>query len=166
MKVANSEVTGIAGGFYGLFDRIGLRFFVALIGVVRAKRHELEYTRVTVGGTWLGFSFGVLVGLLAFFGTAGLSNNGIADASLWWVAAGAAVGALLFLILAGILVDFVRSLRDQDVSTAPTPPRDSSFDTIVAERRKKYLDSGYHAKDADREAWWFAKLSARRHGRW
>jgi hypothetical protein len=66
MKIANTEVAGLAGGLYKFFENLGLELFSGLIGSVRARRRELEYKRVTAGAILAGVILGFVAGLLAF----------------------------------------------------------------------------------------------------
>ncbi|MFL6233908.1 MAG: hypothetical protein ACJ76N_12300 [Thermoanaerobaculia bacterium] len=162
MKIGTTDVAGLTGGLYERFEGLGLKFFSALIGAVGAERLRLEYKRVTAGATLVGATLGALVGgvihvMIAF-------ASGTARASLGYIALeilpiGALMGSLLFSILAAIMIYYIKSLRSEEVQSASTPAPGTSFETILAEREKCYLDLGYPQKDAHREAWWFTALT-------
>src|SRR3954453_21919118 len=99
MKVANTEVGGLAGGLYEIFEDLGLRFFSGLIGAVRAKRLELEYQRVMAGAAVVGGILGFVAGLISFFLTAFTRRS--LDTSLGYsiidvLIPGPFIGSLLF----------------------------------------------------------------------
>jgi hypothetical protein len=160
MRVANTEVGGLAGGLYEAFESLGLGFFNLLIGAVRAQRPELEYERVSAGATLVGVGLGIVIGILFLPAlTSGSSGNSLGCSLVGVLILGPFIGGLLVLALVSVIVHYIKRLRAQDVRSASASASGASFDTIFAEAHKRYLDSGYPPRDAQREAWWFAALS-------
>lgn len=156
MKVATTEVGGLAASLYESFLNRGRRVFTALIGPVRANQVVLEYTCVRAGGVISGVIFALLAAVaaiaLVLFLKADPERPGGAVVGVF---AGCMIGlTLASFIAAEVLIAYVKRLRHEAASALPKLDRNASSEERRRLVREHLAGLGYSSSEADREAWW------------
>jgi len=149
MRIGSTQLGGLSGGLYEILEVFGRGIFLLLLGSERSSRFELEHTCVRAGA----FTSGLIIG-----GLASVIGVALGGDSCFVVPALLVLVISLFVGLGQALIHYVQELRSEDLP--PSSPRAGTkgFDQLFNERRQELEARGYSQRDAEREAWWFARM--------